>query len=188
MGTDGPGADARSHAESSVIPHAILSILGSVVDMSTVFLLFIEGVLRTLGFEQSSGRRRRITSQQQCLLLTTPVPNDVQSEIDLIVHATTGTRSRSWGCTSCRPARRAPDDAARLSAGRHEAAWVVDLTRGEPGEPVPMERIHPDGFLRLLPATGRQARFPYRLAGRKRRGTFLGVRRPLSVRAGPHRL
>ena len=26
------------------------------------------------------------------------------------------------------------------------AAWVVDLTRGEPGEPVPMERIHPDGF------------------------------------------
>ncbi len=25
-------------------------------------------------------------------------------------------------------------------------AWVVDLTRGEPGERVAMERIHPDGF------------------------------------------
>ncbi len=25
-------------------------------------------------------------------------------------------------------------------------AWVVDLKRGEPGERIAMERIHPDGF------------------------------------------
>jgi 1,4-alpha-glucan branching enzyme len=41
-------------------------------------------------------------------------------------------------------------------------AWVVDLTRGEPGELVPMERIHPDGFYASV-FSGGNGRFPYRL-------------------------
>ncbi len=42
-------------------------------------------------------------------------------------------------------------------------AWVVDLSKGEPGQRVAMERIHPDGF---FVAVFRDARedFPYRLA------------------------
>jgi 1,4-alpha-glucan branching enzyme len=42
-------------------------------------------------------------------------------------------------------------------------AWVVDLTRGEPGERVEMDRVHPDGFfVALFP--GRRENFPYRIA------------------------
>jgi 1,4-alpha-glucan branching enzyme len=41
------------------------------------------------------------------------------------------------------------------------AAWVVDLAQGEPGEWVPMEKVHPDGFFTAKFA-GRSAAFPYR--------------------------
>src|SRR5262249_2676053 len=42
------------------------------------------------------------------------------------------------------------------------AAWVVDLSRGEPGKPVAMEVIHPDGFFVAVFLDRRDA-FPYRL-------------------------
>src|SRR5688500_8300969 len=43
------------------------------------------------------------------------------------------------------------------------AAWVVGLTRGEPGIRIPMERIHPDGFYSAVVPAGADP-FPYRLA------------------------
>ena len=50
---------------------------------------------------------------------------------------------------------------AFLPEARH--AWVIDLTGGEPGVRVPMERVHPDGFFeRYFP--GGQRSMPYRLA------------------------
>ena len=42
------------------------------------------------------------------------------------------------------------------------AAWVVDLTGGEPGERLPMDKIHPDGLF-VLDFPDRSKRFPYRL-------------------------
>src|SRR4051794_11042225 len=42
-------------------------------------------------------------------------------------------------------------------------AWVVDLSRGEPGVRVPMERIHPDGLFECV-FFEPLARFAYRLA------------------------
>jgi 1,4-alpha-glucan branching enzyme len=42
-------------------------------------------------------------------------------------------------------------------------AWVVDLSDGEPGRRVAMERIHADGFFERIFADRRE-RFPYRLA------------------------
>ena len=43
------------------------------------------------------------------------------------------------------------------------AAWVVDLTKGEPGDKVPMQRLHSDGFFEAI-FPGRPASFPYRIA------------------------
>ena len=42
-------------------------------------------------------------------------------------------------------------------------AWVVDLTKGEPGVRVPMEKLHGDGFYVAVLA-GKTREFPYRLA------------------------
>jgi 1,4-alpha-glucan branching enzyme len=42
------------------------------------------------------------------------------------------------------------------------SAWVVDLLKGEPGAPVPMKRVHPDGFFVALFSERTQA-FPYRI-------------------------
>jgi 1,4-alpha-glucan branching enzyme len=41
-------------------------------------------------------------------------------------------------------------------------AWVIDLSRGEPGERVEMDRVHPDGFF-VAAFPDRRERFPYRL-------------------------
>ena len=46
---------------------------------------------------------------------------------------------------------------------RSRTAWVVDLLRGEPGEPVAMERIHPDGFFRRSSPTDPAVLLPARL-------------------------
>jgi 1,4-alpha-glucan branching enzyme len=41
-------------------------------------------------------------------------------------------------------------------------AWVIDLTRGEPGEEVAMDQVHPDGFF-VANFLDRAEPFPYRL-------------------------
>jgi 1,4-alpha-glucan branching enzyme len=43
------------------------------------------------------------------------------------------------------------------------AAWVVDLSRGEPGSRVEMDRVHADGLFECA-FPGRSGAFPYRLA------------------------
>jgi 1,4-alpha-glucan branching enzyme len=43
------------------------------------------------------------------------------------------------------------------------SAWLVDLSRGEPGTRVPLERTHPDGLFEHV-FEGRTKRFPYRIA------------------------
>ncbi|GAC1469429.1 MAG: 1,4-alpha-glucan branching enzyme [Isosphaeraceae bacterium] len=50
---------------------------------------------------------------------------------------------------------------AFLPDARH--AWVIDLSRGEPGAKSPMTRLHADGFLESV-FPGKSAPFPYRLA------------------------
>jgi len=42
-------------------------------------------------------------------------------------------------------------------------AWIVDLTSGEPGVRVPMERVHPDGF-DVATFPGKTRDLPYRIA------------------------
>lgn len=44
-----------------------------------------------------------------------------------------------------------------------DRAWVVDLSEGEPGRRVEMERLHPDGVFEAI-FEGRSENFPYRLA------------------------
>ncbi|MFO0910276.1 MAG: 1,4-alpha-glucan branching protein GlgB [Isosphaeraceae bacterium] len=61
------------------------------------------------------------------------------------------------------PAKPGPAAAIRAFLPDVRGAWVVDLTRGEPGQRFPMERIHPDGLFECL-FPGRAERFNYRIA------------------------
>jgi len=53
--------------------------------------------------------------------------------------------------------------AVRAFLPEAQKAWVVDLTKGEPGVRVAMDRVHADGFFEKV-FTGRAKAFPYRLA------------------------
>ena len=92
-----------------------------------------------------------------------PVATTSANDIDLIVHANhwnpfsilglhelagSGGGLKSWIIRAFLPEAR--------------TAWVVDLARGEPGAPVVMERIHPDGFF-VVVFDERPGTFPYRL-------------------------
>ncbi len=94
---------------------------------------------------------------------TKPMPTTSASDVDLIVHAShwnpfsilglhelsgEGHKGKSWVVRAFLPEAR--------------AAWVVDLSRGEPGKPVPMEQIHPDGLF-VAEFSDRPSAFPYRL-------------------------
>ncbi len=54
-------------------------------------------------------------------------------------------------------------------------AWVIDLSEGEPGVRLPMERIHADGLFEYV-FSRPMKRFQYRLAVENLRGIPLGVR------------
>ncbi|HMF37220.1 MAG TPA: 1,4-alpha-glucan branching enzyme, partial [Isosphaeraceae bacterium] len=87
-----------------------------------------------------------------------------QADIDLTIHAShwnpftvlgiheipggTDDRLKEWVIRAFLPEAR--------------TAWVVDLLRGEPGELVPMERLHPDGLFQAVFAD-RAEPFMYRL-------------------------
>src|SRR5258708_19060751 len=85
-----------------------------------------------------------------------------QADLDLIIHA------NHWNPFTVPGPHEVTLDGARartIRAFLTEArrAWVVDLARGEPGERLPLERIHNDGFFeRVFP--DRAEAFPYRLA------------------------
>jgi 1,4-alpha-glucan branching enzyme len=53
--------------------------------------------------------------------------------------------------------------AVRAFLPEAKQAWVVDLTEGEPGVRLPMDRVHPDGLYEGV-FSDRSKRFPYRLA------------------------
>src|SRR5690242_19442497 len=95
-------------------------------------------------------------------LSTQAGPTVAQTDLDFLVHA------NHWDPFSVLGPHEVTIDGQRawtIRAFMPEArqAWVVDLTRGEPGERVPMERVHADGFFeRVFP--DRSSRFPYRLA------------------------
>ena len=63
-------------------------------------------------------------------------------------------------------------------------AWVVDLTSGEPGKRVPMDRQHADGFFTAV-FPGKTFAMPYSPGSGRYRRSFVGFRRPLSVRPSP---
>jgi 1,4-alpha-glucan branching enzyme len=93
---------------------------------------------------------------------TSPVYRPSPDEINQLIHA------NHWNPFSVLGMHEAgPGDARALvvRALMPEAreAWVVDLTGGEPGVRVPMERIHPDGLFECA-FPDRRAGFKYRLA------------------------
>src|SRR5947208_196859 len=95
-------------------------------------------------------------------LSTQEGPTVAQSDFDTLVHANHWDPFGILGPHEVRvEGRRAQTIRAFLPEAKQ--AWVVDLVRGEPGEYLPMDRLHPDGFFeRVFP--DRADRFPYRLA------------------------
>jgi 1,4-alpha-glucan branching enzyme len=94
---------------------------------------------------------------------TRPVTTTSASDVDLIVHAS------HWNPFSVLGLHEIPGDRGALKARvlraflpEARSAWVVDLSHGEPGEPVALERIHPDGFF-VSVFDDRPETFPYRL-------------------------
>ncbi|MHB1562313.1 MAG: 1,4-alpha-glucan branching protein GlgB, partial [Isosphaeraceae bacterium] len=94
---------------------------------------------------------------------TKSMPSTSANDVELIVHA------GHWNPFSILGLHEAPGEGnasrawiVRAFLPEARSAWVVDLTRGEPGESVPMERIHPDGVFTAV-FTGQTAVFPYRL-------------------------
>jgi len=96
-------------------------------------------------------------------VLTNAPATTSQPDIDLIVHANHWDPFSVLGIHELAPAAGGPKACViRALLPDANAAWVVDLKEGEPGERVPMERIHADGFFSSVFA-GRRSRFPYRL-------------------------
>jgi 1,4-alpha-glucan branching enzyme len=96
-------------------------------------------------------------------VLKSAVPTTSQSEIDLLIHGNAWDPFAILGIHELTTAT-ANKKSWIVRAFLPEAsnAWVVDLAAGEPGEPVAMELVHPDGVF-VAVFTGRPSRFPYRL-------------------------
>ncbi len=80
-------------------------------------------------------------------VLKSPVVTTLQTDIDLIVH---GNHWNPFSVLGIHVLAGQPGGSntwiIRGFLPEARAAWVVDLSRGEPGEWIPMEKIHPDGF------------------------------------------
>jgi 1,4-alpha-glucan branching enzyme len=94
---------------------------------------------------------------------TKPVPAVITDDVELIVHGD------HWDPYSVLGLHELSSVAGGVNGSLIRAflpeartAWVVDLERGEPGERVAMERIHPDGFFAAV-FPDRTPSFPYRL-------------------------
>src|SRR6516165_10059552 len=93
---------------------------------------------------------------------TTTEPSTSPADVDLIIH------SAHWDPFSVLGPHQimlngSPARIIRAFLPEAKQAWVVDLTRGEPGARVPMDRIHGDGFYELV-FPRRTEPFLYRLA------------------------
>ncbi|HEV3163108.1 MAG TPA: 1,4-alpha-glucan branching protein GlgB [Isosphaeraceae bacterium] len=103
-------------------------------------------------------------------LSTQLAPTVSPADIDFIIHA---NHWNPFGVLGPHEVTIDGQPARTVRAFMPEAhqAWVVDLSRGEPGERLPMERVHPDGFFeRVFP--DRAKPFPYRLAVEDYEGHF----------------
>ena len=119
-------------------------------------------------------------------LKTQRVPTTSPEDLGLIIHADHWNPFHVLGPHDL-PSEGAPAKVVRAFLPEARHAWLVDLTRGEPGVRTPMERIHPDGFYRA----GRRRSVPLVRLPPGRRGlrrARLGVRRSLPVRPRPDRL
>ncbi|HKI19836.1 MAG TPA: 1,4-alpha-glucan branching enzyme, partial [Isosphaeraceae bacterium] len=90
-------------------------------------------------------------------------PTTLQSDIDLIVYG------NHWDPFSVLGLHELPSDNGKLRTWivraflpEAHSTWLVDLVRGEPGDAVPMEMVHPDGFF-VAVLGDRPDRFPYRI-------------------------
>jgi 1,4-alpha-glucan branching enzyme len=94
---------------------------------------------------------------------TSEIRETSQSEIDLIVHADHWDPFRVLGLHELDSANSdGTSSAVRAFLPEASEAWVIDLSLADPGTPVPMRRVHPDGFfVAVLP--GRRTEFRYRL-------------------------
>jgi 1,4-alpha-glucan branching enzyme len=80
---------------------------------------------------------------------TTTEPSTSPADVDLIIH------SAHWDPFSVLGPHQitlhgSPARIIRAFLPEAKQAWVVDLTRGEPGTRMPMDRIHGDGFYELV--------------------------------------
>ena len=117
---------------------------------------------------------------------TSLAPVTSQSEINLIVHADHWDPFRCWVCTSLSPASQAETSwLVRAFLPEARQAWVVDLTRGEPGDGRSHGADPPRRLLRRG-VLGPQAPFPYRLRVENHEG-IPGSSSTRTVRAGPDR-
>jgi 1,4-alpha-glucan branching enzyme len=96
-------------------------------------------------------------------VLTKPGVLTPPSQVDLIVHGDHWDPLSVLGPHEIvASAGAAPSWVVRAFVPEARAAWLIDLSRGEPGEAVPMERIHPDGlFVAKVPEC--TERFLYRI-------------------------
>jgi 1,4-alpha-glucan branching enzyme len=93
-----------------------------------------------------------------------PAATTLQSDIDLIVHGNHWNPFSVMGIhETAGNAEGSPGKVIRCFVPEARTAWVVDLSRGEPGQRVPMEKVHPDGFYTCV-FPGRATAFPYRIA------------------------
>jgi 1,4-alpha-glucan branching enzyme len=94
--------------------------------------------------------------------VTSPVATTLPTDIDLIVHGNHWDPFSVLGIHEL--AGKSGGSPAWVIRGflpEARSAWVVDLSEGEPGEWVPMEKVHPDGFFTAV-FSGRSTPFPYR--------------------------
>ena len=77
---------------------------------------------------------------------TTHAPTATQEDIERIVHGDHWDPTAILGLHPLTISNK-PAQVIRAFLPEAENAWVIDLSKGEPGVRVPMDLIHPDGFL-----------------------------------------
>src|SRR5437870_2128794 len=96
-------------------------------------------------------------------VLSRPLPTTAQTDVELIVHANHWDPFSVLGIheVAAGPSGR-KQQLIRAFLPEAESAWVVDISQGEPGQLVAMDRIHEDGFF-VAEFPGRGGAFPYRI-------------------------
>jgi 1,4-alpha-glucan branching enzyme len=95
-------------------------------------------------------------------MATTPAPTVSQADIDQIVHADHWDPFQILGQHETKVDGK-PARVIRAFLPEAAEAWVVDLTKGEPGSRLPLERVHEAGLFETV-FPGRVQPFAYRLA------------------------